>query len=111
MENDYALASSISFTARNPDDKAPCIQEGHRERCSPAKCMRPPSASEVGSKSFEKTNAHAPRDHSSSSQHFVVAPSKFASKPGNSPSSSLSVLEMRSDSFKFVIRSASPGRA
>src|SRR6185436_1762465 len=102
--------ASISFTALNPDESAPCIHEDHAERCSPAKWIRS-SAEILVKKSLKPTNAHAPRDHSSSIQHLVAPRSKFSFNPPKIPSNCVSVVAMRSFSLSFVIFSASPGLA
>src|SRR2546430_16031532 len=105
----HHAAALISFTARRPESSAPCIHEDHGERCSPAKWMRP-SGEDPAMKSLGPTNAHAPRDHSSSIQHLLAAPSKFSRRPGYILSSWAIVELMRSASFMFAIGSAWPGR-
>src|SRR5919201_5321248 len=109
--NTYTAADcSTSFTTRSPDDNAPCIHENHGERCSPAKYILP-SGTDALKKSVKPTNAQAPRDHSSSVQHFETPRSKFSRTPEKIPPNCFSVLAMRSFSLSFAIISASPGLA
>src|ERR1043165_2627781 len=111
LNRSYTLTvASISFTALNPDDSAPCIHDENAERCSPAKCIR--SSGETAVKnSLKPTNAHAPRDHSSSIQHFVAPRSQFSFTSPKISSNCVNVVAMRSFSFSLVIFSASPGLA
>src|SRR5437868_1617610 len=69
-----------------------------------------PSDAEPSRKFNGPTNAHAPRDHSSSIQHFVVAPSKFSRNPGNQVSNCVSAELILSLALIEVTRSAARGR-